>query len=895
MRLLALAASFIALGSLAQAQVLPAGCDCYVTDPPPMGDSTIEIPALPPGFFSNVLGVPSDPFAPLVIAVQGEPLPPAVVQALCPNAATFETVWVDRHGTVVAPDDSHRVGSSTIFTGLEPIDTIICRPAPVPLPAMGGTAPVAIELVELSLRSVTPITVTYGGGASRFWNVFVTEAGVMPGGSMAVTTMAVVPGVRTSGGIAMTDLPVVFEFTFVETTGTLLSVPFGPNMLSFDDPSAGNFQFNILPPAPPNDDCQNAIPAGLGSNPFVTTNSTTDGSPLDPIVCDLGPFGDEQIYNDVWFSFVAPATDFFTFDTDDRTGGGDSSYDTRLALYDSNVCPDDPLLVLGCDDDQDFPFEVQAGFAVHLTGDQAYMIRVGGFDGNADGNGDLFITIAPPPPTPPANDDCGNAQAVGFGLTTYDPSLAGDSADSLAGGSCGFSTIFADVWFTFMAPTTASYCIEIVPNGSGTYDSKLAVYDNSSCPADVLDLVDCDDDGGIGAFSKVTASLNAGQVYLIRAGSYGSGTSANSVDLEIGFAPVPPPNDDCGNATVITAHALYAFDNTLATTDGPDLFGVCSYSGSMTSDISHDDVWFEYIPTVGGCTYISTFGLAGFDTRLAIYDTATCPIDPMTSLACSDEEKQLPIAAPWEAGMDVDLVAGNTYMIQVGNFNSMITGGAGMLRIAPGPVAVTNDSGIQSGAPGCTPPPVFQDLCNGNGDVIGCGVCPCGNFAPSGTIGGCLNRAGTATRLYASGDTSVSLATGPATTTDLRFNVDGLPPLTFGVLISGDAIAPTGVMNPCNPFMSGIPGIDRDGLRCAVMNTFRHGGRSADALGEINAATGPSRAWGGEAQPHGGIFTQGGFSAGQTRFFQLTHREDSTMVCNFGLNTSQAIGVTFSP
>jgi len=197
---------------------------------------------------------------------------------------------------------------------------------------------------------------------------------------------------------------------------------------------------------------------------------------------------------------------------------------------------------------------------------------------------------------------------------------------------------------------------------------------------------------------------------------------------------------------------------------------------------------------------------------------------------------------------------------------------------------------------GCTPPPVgFPDLCNGNGDIAGCGICPCGNTAPSGTIGGCLNRSGNATRLHASGDTSVSLPTGMGTTTDLRFNVDGLPPLAFGVLISGDAVAPTGAMNMCSPLNTGIPGIDRDGLRCAVMSTFRHGGRSANAMGEINAATGPDRVWGGEAQPFGGIFTQGGFSSGQTRFFQLTHREDSTMVCGFGLNTSQAVEVMFTP
>jgi len=89
--------------------------------------------------------------------------------------------------------------------------------------------------------------------------------------------------------------------------------------------------------------------------------------------------------------------------------------------------------------------------------------------------------------------------------------------------------------------------------------------------------------------------------------------------------------------------------------------------------------------------------------------------------------------------------------------------------------------------------------------------------------------------------------------------------------------------------------MDRDGLRCAVTNIKRHGGRSANMLGQINDSAGPSRVWGGEAQPHGGIYSQGGFVSGQTRYFQVTHREDPTLGCMRGLNTSQAIEVTFTP
>jgi hypothetical protein len=38
-----------------------------------------------------------------------------------------------------------------------------------------------------------------------------------------------------------------------------------------------------------------------------------------------------------------------------------------------------------------------------------------------------------------------------------------------------------------------------------------------------------------------------------------------------------------------------------------------------------------------------------------------------------------------------------------------------------------------------------------------------------------------------------------------------------------------------------------------------------------------------------------GFSAGQTRAFQIIYRDDVALSCMRGLNTSQAVLVTFSP
>lgn len=186
----------------------------------------------------------------------------------------------------------------------------------------------------------------------------------------------------------------------------------------------------------------------------------------------------------------------------------------------------------------------------------------------------------------------------------------------------------------------------------------------------------------------------------------------------------------------------------------------------------------------------------------------------------------------------------------------------------------------------------IQSLCNGDGgNQAGCTNCPCGNNAPVGTIGGCLNSAGTSAELEASGDLSVSLPAG--STTDLRFGLSGAPPNAFCILNSGDAVAPGNPTNPCFGLDSGAQAVAFDGLRCAITNTRRHGGRSADALGEVGVTNSP---WGGEGGPPAGLAVAfGGFASGQTRYFQVINRDDATMVCMRGLNTSQAAEITFTP
>ena len=83
-----------------------------------------------------------------------------------------------------------------------------------------------------------------------------------------------------------------------------------------------------------------------------------------------------------------------------------------------------------------------------------------------------------------------------------------------------------------------------------------------------------------------------------------------------------------------------------------------------------------------------------------------------------------------------------------------------------------------------------------------------------------------------------------------------------------------------------------DGLRCAVGNTQRHGGRPMDAAGDVGCT---NNGWGGSNGPNPSVAAQGGFVAGDVRYFQVFYRADVLLGCQTGQNTTQAVEATFGP
>lgn len=328
--------------------------------------------------------------------------------------------------------------------------------------------------------------------------------------------------------------------------------------------------------------------------------------------------------------------------------------------------------------------------------------------------------------------------------------------------------------------------------------------------------------------------------------------------------PAAPINDDCANASPISPGTT-AFSTLGATTDGAPLDPAVCDLGAFGDEVLHDDVWFCFTAPLDGRFRVSTVGLAGFNTRLAVYEGCAGD-DPGDVLECNDDAT-FPPMAPFESELSFDVELGASYKLRVGTFIGT-PGASGALLVEE-----------------VLPPGPGDDQCSGDGgDGAGCTPCPCGNDAPAGTLGGCLNSVGTSARLVSAGSTSVTLG-------DLRFTLRLATPSSFAVLVSGDETAPQNPANPCFGSNSGVQSVTLDGLRCAVGTLVRHGSRATDSSGSAGVT---SPGWGPPDGPSGGIPAQAGAISGDGRTFQVIHRETPGTVCQTAQQSSQAIRITLS-
>ncbi len=288
------------------------------------------------------------------------------------------------------------------------------------------------------------------------------------------------------------------------------------------------------PGAPANDDPCNATALTVGTSCSAiaaTTLAATATSGIPAPGC--ANFGG----NDVWFSFVVPATGEIRLET---TAG--TLNNTGMALYSATAC-NGTFTLIECDAD-DGPGNMSEIVRTGLTPGQTYYVRMWG-ENNAHGTFNLCAWA------PPAYDEPCGATPLTLGsscsFTTYSNAAATATSGIPDPGCGGYSG--ADMWFSFVAP--ARGLVTFNTSAGSLTNIGMAVYRASACNGTFY-LVNCDNTSGPGNMpflSLTPLELTPGDTYYLRVWNNGGGTGTFNL-----CAFAPPAGGTC-------TYALHMYDS----------------------------------------------------------------------------------------------------------------------------------------------------------------------------------------------------------------------------------------------------------------------------------------------------------------------------------------------
>ncbi|MEO1261903.1 MAG: CARDB domain-containing protein [Bacteroidota bacterium] len=271
----------------------------------------------------------------------------------------------------------------------------------------------------------------------------------------------------------------------------------------YSSSSAGNFTLEwLLLPPPVNDECANAtpFPAIPTDNSCAYVNAHTVSATESLAGC-VGSADD-----DIWFSFVAPATSIST-ELNLISGSGDMVHEVfsgSCGTLNSILCSDP-----------------ESNTLTGLTTGETYFIRVYSYASSGYSEFELCLKV---PPQPPANDLCSDAIPISCGQTISGSTL-NSTVDPIG---CAFlnSTSGYGVWYTVQGngnEITVNLC-------DADYDNQVAVF-TGDCSS--LNCFAGDDDwcctfcGG-----QVTFQSTAGETYYIWVVGYQSGIGNFSIAVD---------------------------------------------------------------------------------------------------------------------------------------------------------------------------------------------------------------------------------------------------------------------------------------------------------------------------------------------------------------------------
>ncbi|HRG58527.1 MAG TPA: GEVED domain-containing protein [Bacteroidia bacterium] len=424
--------------------------------------------------------------------------------------------------------------------------------------------------VENACPTVNTLTATSIGfsTATINWNTigcgssaFDVEYGPSPSGPYTTLNLGLVNTSNLTGLLSATP----YHFRVRTNCGGPLS------------PWSAFHAFTTLAAPPVNDGCPGSTLTPALACSFTsgtTVNATASG------VAAASCGGDPD--DDVWYEFTAPSTNVTI------TAQATSGIDIVLAIYQNNSCVS-PAQV-NCIDNT-LAGGTETLNLTSLTIGNVYRVRV--YDKNTASYGTFNICVTYIPP-PPSNDNCAGATTLTPGVSCVNTNGTVEYATlSSPASSCG-GNANDDVWYKFVATSTA---VDITAVGALGMDMVIEFLEGSCGSLNNLACANLSGSGGTEVISQ--SGLTIGATYFIRVYDYGSGYPSNSnfdicVVNQVVLFP-PPVNDLCGNAISLTSNASCV--PTSGTTLGATNTGLAgSLCGGFVAN-PDDDVWYSFVAT----------------------------------------------------------------------------------------------------------------------------------------------------------------------------------------------------------------------------------------------------------------------------------------------------------
>lgn len=174
----------------------------------------------------------------------------------------------------------------------------------------------------------------------------------------------------------------------------------------------------------------------------------------------------------------------------------------------------------------------------------------------------------------------------------------------------------ADVWFTATVPVGAT-TLTIDTKNIGLTDGGMAIYTATGiCPTLTMTELSCADGGSTNpSMPKLTVTQPAGTTVYIRVWGFGGEMGTFGI---CATANIPPANNECANAQLLTVNAnLLCGTVTAGTTNNATQSSTTPAPTCGVASAWNDDVWFKFVATGSNHT-ISLLNVAGTSTAMVI-------------------------------------------------------------------------------------------------------------------------------------------------------------------------------------------------------------------------------------------------------------------------------------